>query len=207
MKFNQGWTLTRKGMLIVAIPAIFQLLFLAALFAVERAHDREREAELRGKETVASAYRLLGLLVDGETAMRGYALTGDRAFAEPYDRAMALVPREVQNLRLLSVGDDAPLAGLEAAAQRVLDYHHSNAAMLNAGRRAAVVESIARQEGKRRMDQFRGAADRFLNFERTEEMSRRRAAVASRQRINVALASASVADVVVAAALAAFSER
>lgn len=78
------WTFSRKALLIVALLAVFQLILLGGLFAIERAHDRERQTELRRKEAVASAYRLLALLIDTETAMRGYLLTENPEFLQPY---------------------------------------------------------------------------------------------------------------------------
>src|SRR5260370_42689777 len=79
-------SLAQKGLLVIGLPVIFQILILISLFAIERAHDHDRAADRRSNEVIASSYRLLGLLVDAETGMRGYALTGNPGFTEPYDQ-------------------------------------------------------------------------------------------------------------------------
>ncbi|HYU26342.1 MAG TPA: hypothetical protein VEO74_14130, partial [Thermoanaerobaculia bacterium] len=76
MKRDATESLSRRGLLVVAIPAVAQIVLFSCLVWMAVRANRESEAELRAATTVATAYRLLGLLVDCETAMRGYAATG-----------------------------------------------------------------------------------------------------------------------------------
>jgi signal transduction histidine kinase len=198
------WTLGRKGAVLVAAPAVFQIFFVLALIAIERGHDRERDAELLARDAVASAHRVQGLLVDSETALRGYALTNDRSFAEPYEKAIAVLGSEQERLQSLASRERLPFPDLETPAAAVTAYHRRNVEMLDRGQRDLVVQSIARHEGKQRMDTYRSAIARFLALERAEEMERRRRVVAARRRIHVALATASAVQLTLAASLAFF---
>jgi CHASE3 domain sensor protein len=95
-------SLGRKGWLVVGVPVVFQILLLILLFFMQRAHDREAAETRRNKEVISSSYRVLGLLTDAETGVRGYALTGDRRFAEPYNRALLQLPAEFEHLKTIA---------------------------------------------------------------------------------------------------------
>jgi signal transduction histidine kinase len=67
------------------------------------------------------AHRLQGALLNQETGIRGYAITGDPQFLEPYDRGRQEQTRAANRLRELLVGHPgllADLAAVDLAAQR-----------------------------------------------------------------------------------------
>ncbi|WP_410872068.1 sensor histidine kinase [Nocardia sp. A7] len=67
------------------------------------------------------AHRLQGALLNQETGIRGYAITGDPQFLEPYDRGRQEQVRAADHLRELLAGHPellADLAAVELAAQR-----------------------------------------------------------------------------------------
>ena len=57
---------------------------------------------------------LLGDLVDVETGARGFVITGQESYLDPYDRAAARLPEHVRRLTRLLVGDPAQLARIAA---------------------------------------------------------------------------------------------
>jgi signal transduction histidine kinase len=68
----------------------------------------------------AQAYRLQGALVDQETGVRGYGLTGDARFLQPYTAGLATEKAAAAQLRTLTGGKKplmADLARIERAAQ------------------------------------------------------------------------------------------
>src|SRR5262249_39277907 len=94
-----------KGGVVVALPVICLLVVLVLFSAASR---REREAErwaFHAQQVRLEATRLLGLLVDAETGLRGFIITRNPAFLEPYDHAAAEIPGSAQRLRAL-VQDD-----------------------------------------------------------------------------------------------------
>src|SRR6266550_1765116 len=158
-KESRGLSLSRKALLIICVPVGFQIILLIALFGIERAHDRDRDANRQSKDVIASGYRLLGLLVDAETAVRGYALTENPSFTEPYDRAILEVPKETAHLRQLAAltsgtDDDREVAELEKLAAPVLAFERSSIDAVRGGHRAETVATISQQVGKRLMDRF-----------------------------------------------------
>jgi len=202
-------SLSQKGLLVVGVPVAFQVILLLSLFAIEKAHDRDRAADRTSKEIIASGYRLLGLLVDAETVMRGYALTGNPVFTQPYDRAILHFPAELEHLRTLTAltpetSDDVHLAELERLAGPVLAFHRSSIDKVRGGHGNEVVASISQQVGKQLMDRFRGEMDRFLADERLLDAQRERAVVRARDTITLTLAAGGLLNIALAGFLAIF---
>ena len=103
--------------------AVIAVLVVAATILVTAilAQTRHAADELTGSvlPAQAQAYRLQAALVDQETGVRGYAITGDARFLEPYTSGRAVEASAAAQLRAL-VGGGQPMAGdlraVEAAA-------------------------------------------------------------------------------------------
>ncbi|HEY8165027.1 MAG TPA: ATP-binding protein [Gemmatimonadaceae bacterium] len=211
-KESRGLSLSRKALLIICVPVAFQIVLLFALFGIDRAHDRDREANRRNKDAIASGYRLLGLLVDAETGVRGYALTGNPSFTQPYDRAIVEFPKEIAQLReLVASGadgvDDRGVAELENLAAPVLAFERSSIDAIRNGRRTETIATISEQGGKRLMDRFRAGMDEFISHQLLVNAQREQAASRSRQVIEIALAVGGLINVALAFCLAIFFTR
>ena len=106
------WTLARR--LRVALVALLLLVVLAgiALIAVLREADRALSQQAqRTFPARLAASQLLASLVDQETGLRGYALTGDEQFLEPYRQG--LVDEQTARAaleRIIHGGDPARLS-------------------------------------------------------------------------------------------------
>jgi signal transduction histidine kinase len=104
-----GWRLTRR--LRVALAALSVVLLVAggALVAVlskaDSAVENQTERTLPARR---AASQLLTSLVDQETGLRGYALTGDKQFLEPYRKGLVAEQEKRAELeRYIRPGDDA----------------------------------------------------------------------------------------------------
>jgi signal transduction histidine kinase len=102
-------------------------------------------------------------VVDQETGLRGYLLTGDEAFLAPYRAAEQKLPASAQELRAL-VADPSQVALLEEVLTRLDDWHRSYAEGQLERRRGgadiALTVNLARG-GKARMDGLRAAIATF----------------------------------------------
>jgi PAS domain S-box-containing protein len=203
---TQRFTLSQKGLLIVAASAAFQIALLLTLFAMERAHNRERDAELRSKETVASAYRLLGLVVDTESSMRGYLVTHDPVFLQPYERAVHQIPQELQRLRALARGNLAA-ADIERSATYALAFQTENRDLMQSGAGDHAQDRVRQGIGKARMDAFRVSMQRFLNQETRAAAQEVQRSQRSHQRLNAAVAIGTFADILISVMLIVFLSR
>ncbi len=105
------WTLARR--LRVTLAGLFVLLLLAGValtVALRQADNATSDQVQRTFPARLAASQLLTSLVDQETGLRGYALTGDQAFLEPYRQGLRDERRaRVELERLIPPGDPARL--------------------------------------------------------------------------------------------------
>lgn len=91
--------LASKGLVVVAVPLLIFLGSVAALYAISRLEAR---AEQDVRLTIAiqnDVNEVHALLAEASSGVRGYLLTGEPRFLEPYDRTETLVPQVIARLR------------------------------------------------------------------------------------------------------------
>jgi methyl-accepting chemotaxis protein len=112
---------------------------------------------------------LLGQLRDAETGQRGFIITGDNAFLEPYDRALGDVPKTLSLLRELTADNPAQQRRI-AEAESLATAKLSELKRTIDLRRTAGFEPTAKivesGEGKRYMDEIRHVAEQMDKNER-----------------------------------------
>lgn len=154
------------------------MLFIAMVLVMSLWSFRRIESALAATTDsqliLTKAQGLLSALKDAETGARGFLLTGDEAFLEPYSDVLLNVPKQLAELRRPSYGAAAqrhldrltPLVGarLEALARVIsLQRQHDWAGAV------AVVKS---GEGKRVMDSIRLEMDGFIQQEEALQAER-----------------------------------
>src|SRR5665213_1538607 len=100
----------------------------------------------------------LRVLLDAETAVRGYVASGESIFLEPYASAVVTERQQATVVMALIAGDRAvaelgDLAGRDA--QSTMSGLGEMVSLMRAGRRGAALAVLASGDGKRRMDRFR----------------------------------------------------
>ena len=110
--------LATKGLVVVAVPLLIFLGSVAALYAISR---MEARAEQDVRLTIAiqnDVNEVHALLAEASSGVRGYLLTGEPQFLEPYERAEVLVPQVTARLRGAIRDDEAAarLARIETLA-------------------------------------------------------------------------------------------
>src|SRR5205814_9989255 len=80
-------------------------------------------------EVLSSLELLLAAATDSETAERGYVITGDESYLEPYREAGAVIDGSTRQLRELAANDRAQQQRLDSVAALVTE----RLAMLRAG--------------------------------------------------------------------------
>jgi signal transduction histidine kinase len=112
----QGWF--RLVFAVLALLVVLAAVLVVALTAETRGTSNELANSILPAQ--AQAYRLQGALVDQETGVRGYGLTGDAQFLQPYTAGRVTEQAASARLRAL-VGGRAPLgrdlARIEQAAR------------------------------------------------------------------------------------------
>ena len=142
--------------------------------------DLQRVAVVRATmpqtETIERNLRLLGEdLLDGETAQRGYLLTQEEKYLQPYQSAAANAHGRQQLLRRLMSDPTAALMldRIDAVVNGRLDEIDSTVTLARSGARAAAIRVVLDGHGKRLMDEFRALRAEAIGLELRQLVERR----------------------------------
>ncbi|MFC6084677.1 SpoIIE family protein phosphatase [Sphaerisporangium aureirubrum] len=181
--------LIASGLLAVLIGLVFGTLFWAITDMLQATDARKHV-----RTALSEANRLETLVLDLETGARGFLITRDQRFLQPWESARAALPGQAQ--RVVSLSDTPELRGLAREIGRdgnsyVRDYSDP---LIGAAKRgdpsAWSVETTA--EGKRRVDDFRARFDRFDDVARSV-LAAREQATETRVRWSIVAATGGLA--------------
>jgi len=159
-----------KGKLITGLAAATGILLLAAVMSysslVRNAEDRQ---------WVIHTYDVLGKLdevaadmTDAETGQRGYILTGEDSYLEPYDRGLAEVHRSMDEVRKLTADNAKQQHSLDLLELLIAAKLGELRERIEVRREAGLTAGIAAVRegvGKQYMDQIRVAVASMKNEE------------------------------------------
>lgn len=159
----------RRGVL---LPTIFSVLFVVSLFLVAAA-GQDRLAD-SGEQIRAAEYRarrlaeFMRFMVDAETSVRGYVLTGDAQYLDPYRAARPGLEAALSDLddayRGLPIPDNA-LSNMDRLSQAIMGMLAQAVERRTYGLEPAAL-LIRSNVGKRTMDQLRTVVDGLATAER-----------------------------------------
>ncbi len=165
-----GWALIFLLVTTVGLLSYFSgKRYVAAMAAVEHTL------------TVKSAIgEVLSVLKDAETGQRGYILSGDLPFLEPYDAALRDIPRHLQTLQQAVAGDAAQLTAVlrvRGLTEQKLAFIAETIELRRRGELVQALQLVRSGRGKQLMDEIRAQCGLMLEHE--EQLLRKRKSDAS----------------------------
>jgi signal transduction histidine kinase len=154
----------RRLLLRAILLPLTLLLLLAAVLLWEvgsllRAQERARHSQV----TLTQVERVRQLLVDRETGVRGYLLTGEPVFLEPYHAAGQRLPQALEELEHGLAGEPLEEHWLGELRERWGDWEQAATRMLELFRSQDDWLALVRSgEGKSRMDAIRATLDSIV---------------------------------------------
>jgi signal transduction histidine kinase len=178
--------LVASGLLALIIASAFAVL-LSSVADLRTSERRARQSE----EVLVVANRLERLAVDLETGQRGFIITGQERFLQPWSDAQVAFPDQAKNLQQLVADNPEQQARAQRLTRQIdsylLDY---SIPLVTAAHRdpAAARSEAATDEGRQRTDAIRTEFDQFVATEQQLAAAReqRSDAVASRAIIAAA---------------------
>jgi signal transduction histidine kinase len=154
--------------LLVAAGVVLGLVLTATGLVFAHLVDLQRTVTIEYFDAITRANTAYVQLVDAETAVRGFALTGDTVTLEPYDRARESdVDFATVAAGIAATADDAELARLsQAAADAAQRWQDEFAVPMIAQIRSQGRESVEPAQveaGKELFDDTRAAASAYLD--------------------------------------------
>jgi CHASE3 domain sensor protein len=135
----------------------------------------------RSEEVLQSSNMSERLVIDLETGLRGYLLTGQRRFLEPYSQALLGLAQQLPRLEVLVNDNPAQLARARGISSAVASYERFYAAPLahGNGRLIQPQEVASTLAGKRLVDAMRRRFAAFNQQQQRLSSERRRATAAN----------------------------
>jgi two-component sensor histidine kinase/CHASE3 domain sensor protein len=146
---------------------------------------RNLEALRRSSAVQASALTFLSRLQDAESGQRGYLLTGNQMFLEPYEQAVATLEDHLATLENNVRSDPeqlARVASLKVLLPRKVKELADTVGLVRDNRRADAVAVISATSGKATMDDIRMVVTQILKRD-DNELIAREAELGNRNRL------------------------
>src|SRR5215510_8963290 len=146
----------------VAIGYIIATLVLVSITIVEfryiRGLQKDAEAIDYTHQVKEHLNYVISLVKDMETGVRGYIITDQEEFLEPYESAKQALPGEIETLEKLIGDSDKGTQGMQALKELIeRKVNHVNEAvrLQRENHNAEAVALIQTGEGKKAMDEIR----------------------------------------------------
>ena len=150
---------------LLALVACVVTIILAA-----RAEFRFRDQELQSTQVIEALDSVIVLALNAESGQRGYMLTGDKAYLEPYERAIGEFRTSVDTVQSLMKGPSTP--SREAATAELQKWTGvkvveltSTTELFSAGNVSGAMKLVRTDAGKTAMDQMRQTAGLLIEEE------------------------------------------
>lgn len=156
MPKTQASSRFRRLLLNAIIVPLVLMILIAVVLTAQISHLVRDSADVeRADQVIAKTTELQKLTIDLETGLRGYLITGDEQFLEPFLNATAIIEKASANV--LEATDDPEVKikihQLDADRQRWLDYARP---LIQARKKSREnVEGVASLQGKNLMDGMR----------------------------------------------------
>jgi PAS domain S-box-containing protein len=103
------WWLDRsvrtKGLIVVAIPLIIMIFLTSAGLLLEHSERHARKVSLAASSLTKTTAAVLADAVNAETGVRGYAITGNSSFLDPYGLALTRLGADRSALRSAAIAE------------------------------------------------------------------------------------------------------
>ena len=186
---------TRRGIAIFVASCLI-LCVVGVVVAVLALREGEAERWVAHTIEVRQQSReLMNTALNAETGVRGYLLTDDPAFLEPYNTALARLPGTLTALRRLTADNPAQQAALDRldeAIRAILAVYRRMIDLETQGQRGPAADLVRVKAGKNLMDDLRAQVAAFSDAETRLLAAREETARRTRRALvigaNVALA-------------------
>jgi PAS domain S-box-containing protein len=175
MHSTTAWRISVVGFAVAAALLVF------VVWATFERLSALREATALVQHTLlvrGEAEAVASLLKDAETGQRGFIITGNTVYLEPYELALASLPESVERLRKLTADNptqQTTIAGLEVLIQRKLAELRETVTERQQEGFGAAARHVGTDEGKRIMDAARRVVS-AIDVEENRLLEERRSA-------------------------------
>ena len=173
----------------VVLALIVASVFVVLIQAISALNDATRR-ETRARDVRAATLVLEKLVIDLENGARGYVISGNERFLEPFEEAKAQLPSRLATFERLATADPAQERRARQLARAIREYDQDYATNLVAIARThpeAAQDVVAQEEGRIRTDEI---VQLFTSFREAEDARVEATATSANERSDRAVALA-----------------
>jgi len=162
-------TILRKGLFVIALPLVYQALFIGLLLKRQSDQNEAQHWAMHTKDVIEKTEHVFRVLVETQSSLRGYLLTGKETFAEEMARDEKELEGQLPELKALTRDNPAQQERFQhvlQSAQARLDYQHEVIDMIRTQGREHAQDEVKTLKGKVLMDALRKELE---DFRRAEE--------------------------------------
>ncbi|MDQ8022157.1 MAG: diguanylate cyclase [Moraxellaceae bacterium] len=201
MRTSRPIQLTSERRIIAGLAAatvLFIFVTVASLASIRRL-ETDVASVRHTEEVIAKAQTVLSHIIDAESAGRGFSLTGDTTFLDPYTVAASQLASEVSELQLLVVDNPPQLHRSLAIQQRVMERLSLVAHLIKVRSDEGLVAAqreVSSRRGKDVQDAIRQRIDEFIAAERALFVERTEATHRSTLRATIAAGAGTALSII-----------
>jgi signal transduction histidine kinase len=204
-------TIFQKGLILLAIPLLFQLIFFGVLLKMEWEQEDVERMAVHTKKVIAQAETAYRYLLEASSHVRRLVITGEDPTATPtLHDALSKVSQEFQVLEgLLEDNRSQQVKVQEAAAEadRMRVWLREETGLLTAGRHEEAVGRVREGSGQILLDSVRRLLDDFLQEEMRLDQQRMQAVSVASERQNWLIGGGAALSLVLAVIVAVLFAR
>ena len=162
-------TILHKGLILIAVPLLFQLLFIALLDKMRNDGAKAVDWTIHTKDVIAQAQTSRVALLDAHGAIQGYIMTRDPSFASALEGLIDRPPSQIKILRSLVIDRDdqtRAAAEIDREAAEFLAFMAEGRKLVDEGRMDASTAAKRRRHSQGLLEALNTSFDRFIDFER-----------------------------------------
>jgi signal transduction histidine kinase len=176
---------TIASVLVVGVVAVAFVVALVAISSLDRSTSRESHS----KDVVAATLEVQNLVVDSETGVRGYVISRNPQFLQPWRDARRSWPAAIARLERLVAGNAGEEGRVQTVDGLVAAYQRDYAIpviQLAKNSPFAALGPLATAEAKTRVDAIRAQLGRVIQFESQRSRARAETVRGLSQAANIA---------------------
>jgi signal transduction histidine kinase len=173
---GKNLTTLKKGLLLIAVPVIFQLAFIAALFKMQRESVEAQQLAIHTQDVIVQAESVFRTLLETQSNSRGRVITGNQLFADQVRRLKQRAEEEFDHLYALvadSPEQEARVRRIDERGRDLVAWLTRVDELLSEGKRDQAIEEIKHLYGLKRMQALRTEIDQFIDQQRHLDALRR----------------------------------
>jgi signal transduction histidine kinase len=161
-------TILRKGLLVLALPLLYQALFIGLLMKRQGDHNQAQSWAAHTKDVLVQTDFVYRLLLTSQSNLRAFLLTKNELFAEELSKGDQQIASELARLRSMVQDNPKQQERFERVVTRTqarLDYERWITALVKNGELEQVQEELRKLSGQPLMEALRKEIESFRETE------------------------------------------